>query len=67
MCVCLKEKQGEFMSPEDDETSREVFVLINKVNIASKTKKLRAGISKSNTIAWIENMERFIDSLIYLC
>ena len=55
------------MSPADDETSREVFVLINKVNIASKTKKLRAGISKSNTIAWIENMERFIDSLIYLC
>ena len=53
MCVCLKEKQGTFMSPADDETSREVFVLINKVNIASKSKKLRAGISKANTIASI--------------
>mgnify|MGYP006966601570 CR=1 FL=1 len=31
------------MSPADDETSREVFVLINKVNIVSKTRNLKAG------------------------
>ncbi|MCO5587378.1 hypothetical protein L7F22_041327 [Adiantum nelumboides] len=37
------DEQGEFMSPADDETSREIFGLINKVNIASLNKKLKHG------------------------
>ncbi|MCO5557548.1 hypothetical protein L7F22_011114 [Adiantum nelumboides] len=37
------DEQGEFMSPADDETSRVIFGLINKVNIASLNKKLKHG------------------------
>lgn len=54
MFVCvIQEEQLTFLSPAEDESSREVFSLINKVNVAALKTKPTLGTSLP-TFAFLE-------------